>query len=576
MGFSNTDEIKKERTWKFNPKNKEDFTYDLFFEQKVIKKDNKYIFDFLNMEYDAEYNELTVKGEDIELNAKIKPKNKDAREIFARLNNTEYKDTQIFKELRTYIKKAKTNTNNSITDKIKYLVEIEKVHRKDNELVQELKELFFQAGLKKTHNRYVMPQENNICKTITKNEMLDFVYNVCDIKMLSSETLDIILTYFNMEIEPSYHKIVTNNGYYDFEKNAFYTSAKEEIIINKVTPYKYDESLIGSDAPPILKKFLEETFRDDLSKINQLLEVFGYYLDDGNPYQLLISFVGPSRSGKSVCVKLLVNLLSDNHSTVDILTIDFNSKYAQELVDSDINVIEEVRGVKNVPEVKNYTGQGGVQIARIYESPRHYDDLQVPKTLITTNNFKGLEKVLDTALIERMRCYIEFLNGINDASKRNPQIDKDIINEPGAMDWLLTNSIYAYMQMKHNNRNFQAEKSIDDFMNMLDQYANPLKYIIQNCFEYNMETWEEMYADPEEWHHLVTTDDVRTCIYQKQPEAKISTNSKIKSLIMAAFDLEDGRYSRYEEDCNGYYEIEHTYDYNRKQQLKFIKGLIRW
>ena len=574
MGFSNTKQIENEIRWKFNPKKIKEKDLPLFFNQKVTKKGNIYSFDFLDMEYDIEYNELTVKNEYVELNGKMNLKNKDARESFERLNDSDYKSNLIFKEFRTYFRKIKKE-NMSITDKIKELVDIKKVTRSDNDLIQALIDLFLEAGLKRTHNRYVMPLTNNICRTIDTDEMLEFIYDVCDIRVLSTETLNIVLTYFNKETKPSYHKIVTKNGFYDFKTHTFHTESNEELIINKASPYSYDEKLIGKEKmPPKLKQFFYETFKDDPSKIEQVLEIFGYYLDDGNPYQLLISFIGPSRSGKSVCVKLESELLGTNHSTVDVFSIDFNSKYAQDLIDSDFNVIEEVRSVRNIAEVKNYTGQGGLQIARIYESPRHYTDLEVPKTLITTNNFKDLENKLDSALIERLRCYVEFCNPIKDSSKRNPQIDKDLIEEPGAMDWLLTNSIYTYSTMLKENRKFKAEKTIEEFSDMLEQYSHPERHIIRTNFKFDMDQWEDNALKEDNYKYFVTIEDVRTAIYLEKPEARISNNTKIKTLIMDTFELVERRYNIDDGD-EDFYEIVQKYDKDGKHTIKVIKGLVR-
>ena len=569
---------KQSISWKFNPKKNEKKMLPNFLDMQVFYRNKKYFFDFLDMEYDPEYNELIVKGDEIELNNQMKLKNKDARQLFSTLNDTDIKDNIVIKELRSYLKSIAKNNDYSITDRIKYLIDTEKVSRKNNDLIQAVTDLFLEAGLKRTYNRYVMPLENNVCRTIDKNEMLQFIYDVCDVKKFSTETLDSVLSYFGREIEPSYHKIVTNNGYFDFNKNKFYKKSEKEIVINKMTPYSYDPDLIGTTPPPILNAFLQRTFRDaPEKKIQQLLEVIGYYLDDGNQYQLLVSFIGPPRSGKSVCIKMICALLNDNHSTVDIMTIDFDSKYAQNLADSDLNVIEEFKGIKNVPEVKNYIGQGGVQLARIYEAPRHYKDNEVPKTLMTTNDFEGLEDVVDTAMIERLRCFIEFRFSITDSRERNPTIHEDIINEPGAMDWLLTNSIHEYMKVRHGKKGtrLSAEKKVDDFLEMLDQYTRPYQHIIEKCFKYDYNLWETYFYD-EKFDALVTIGDIQECIYNKQPEAKIKNKSKIKDLVMDTFDLKDGAYNHSSDD-EDYYTIEQKQVKigSKKKIVKFIKGLVR-
>ena len=581
MGFQTQEELKviqeNQSKWKFavtSEKNK----LPKFKHKKVTKEGSIYHFEFLDMEYDEEYNELMVKGEDIEINGGLQPKNKIAREEFAELNTSKYPDKEIFKELRRYIKEARRGNKNPVDD-INYLINVKKASRRNDDLIQAVAHLFKEAGLKKTYNRYVMPMENNICCTISKNEMLEFIDDVCNIELFSTDTLDSVLTYFNKEYEPSYHKIVVENGYYDFETCEFHTKAKEEIIINKTSPYTYDEDLIGLDkCPPILKTFLEQTFQDDPNKIIQLLEIYGYYLDDGNPYQLLISFVGPPRSGKSVSLGLGADLLGGSQSDVDILASDFDSKYVQSLADSNINLMEEITKIKNIAKVKKYTGQGGLELARIYEAPRHYTDLELPKTLIASNDFSDLHKKIDQAMIERMRCFLEFVNGIDDASKRNPHLDKDIKNEENAMNWLLTNSIYQYSLVKKEGRRLSAEKTNEEFLYMLSQYSNPVIYALRQTFIYDTNKWDE-YFDNGDFDKLVTLDDVREQVYKKEPTARINSSSTIKDKVMEAFKLQskNNEYAEDDDEYNGAYHIQQKYDESTGKMIGYIEGLIhKW
>lgn len=578
MGFHTQEELKdiQENRWKFTATS-ENQELPRFRNRKVTKKGNIYHFEFLNMEYDEEYNELTVEGEDIEINGSLQPKNKAARQEFTELNTSKYPDKQIFKELRRYIKEARRSNKNPVED-INYLINVKKASRRNDDLIQAVAHLFKAAGLKKTYNRYVMPMQNNVCCTISKNEMLEFIDEVCDIELFSTDTLDSVLTYFNKEYVPSYHKIVLENGYYDFETCEFHTEAKEEIIINKTSPYTYDEELIGLDqCPPILKKFLEQTFQDDLNKIIQLLEIYGYYLDDGNPFQLLISFVGPPRSGKSVSLELGAEMLGGSQSDVDILASDFDSKYVQSLADSHINLMEEITKIKNIAKVKKYTGQGGLELARIYEAPRHYTDLELPKTLIASNDFSDLHKKIDQAMIERMRCFLEFVNGIDDSSKRNPHLVKDIKNEENAMNWLLTNSIYQYSLIRKEGRRLSAEKTSEEFIYMLSQYSNPVIYALRQEFVYDVSKWEELFDDGK-FDELVTLDDARECIYKEKPTARINSTSTIRDKIMEAFQLQNNKNNEYAEeddDYKGYYHIRQKYDEDTGKVIGYIEGLLR-
>jgi len=570
-------EVEENVNWKYSKEVVEKQLLPNFMDMHVVEYEDGYHFDFLNMVYDPKYNELKIKGEYVELNKNLKLKNKDARDTFQQLNDSGHNEKKIFSNFKKYISNLQKSNEYSIPDHIKYLIDTEKVSRTNNDLIQAMVDLFLKAGLKKTYNRYVMPLATNICRTIDKDEMLQFVYDVCEVNKVSAQTLDIVLTYFNRTVNPSYNKIVTKNGYFDFSTNKFHTSSDKEIIINKKTPYTYEKSLIGTEPPEPLRKFLYEIFRDDPeNKIKQLLEIFGYYLDDGNPYQLIIFFIGASRSGKGVCASLLGELLDKNKCNVDIFNSDFDSKYIQPLIDANINIVDEYNGIKNVPEIKNYTGQGGMNIARIYEQSKHYEDWELPKTLVTTNDLAGIGEHIDSALMERMKCFIEFNFGISDPSKRDPQILPNIVCSEESMNWLLTNSIDAYMKIRHGPKGtrLSAEKTNDEFTHFINKYNNPERYIIEDTFRYDYYDWNTL-LDDGEYEKLVTAQDVREAIYHKQPEAKIKDRNKVKRLIMDAFDLKDGSYN-HSNNAEGYYQVHREYMPTANGNNKyFIMGLIK-
>lgn len=539
---------------------------------KVLK------FEFLNMEYDLEYNELMVGEEDIELNGSFKCKNKESRELFSRLNDSMYKDKLLLKELREYIKNYQRyyKENYSITDLIYELLEVDKVGVHNNDLIQAVSDLLMDAELFKTYNGYVMPQKNNICKPIREKEIIKFIKTVCNVSKISNITIKDVLSFFNDEVEPSFNKIVLANGYYDFEAGMFYEESDEPLVIKKASPYNYREELIGTTPPELLNKFLYETFCDDLNKVEQLLEIFGYMLDDGNMYQIMPFFSGAGRNGKGVCLDLLSKLVNDNTSAVDIFSVDFGSKYSSPLVESDINIMNEIKSTKNLAEVKEYIGQGGLHLAKIYEQGRKYIDIELPKSILATNNFKGLGDDIDLALMKRLTVYIEF-NNIVPPEKQNPFILQELVSEEDSMDWLLTNSLYLYQQIRNAgvSGKFQADHSIEELTDHLEKYINPVVHNIKKCFTYDNDEWEKKYDDVSgNWDCFVSMEDIKECLSRVTPEVKLMKSNKLKNCILDAFDLMDTR-SRHPDEYEGYWVICRPYNSELKEQKAVIRGILK-
>ena len=197
---------------------------------------------------------------EIQLTTKYIIRRNDDKELFSKyINTTNLKNNKLLREMKRYIFQNKNQM--TIEDKIYYNVEVKRVKATENELVQDVKTLLLNAGLKWTGKRHVLPLANNICKPVDNSDLLNFIINLTDINALSQETLDKVLTYFTRENEPVKHCIVTENGYYDFNIQKFFTESKEEIIIDKKTPYRYREDLIDVEPPKKLKTFLIDIFK---------------------------------------------------------------------------------------------------------------------------------------------------------------------------------------------------------------------------------------------------------------------------------------------------------------------------
>ena len=544
-------EVEENTDWKYSKESVEKQMLPNFMDMHVVEYEDGYHFDFLNMVYDPEYNELRIGDVYIELNKNLKLKNKDARTVFARLNTSPYNEKMIFTKLKRYMDDIKNQNNSTIEEKIYNLVEIQRVNPTNNDLVQEIKTLLHNAGLKWTGKTYVLPRANNICKPVNNTELLKFIVNLTEIDALSQKTLDEVLTYFTMKYEPVKHCIVTRNGYYNFNDQNFFSECQKEIIIDKKSPYNFRKELIDAEPPEKLKSLLtdifkendEQTYNDLKEDITSLLELIGYMLDDGNRYQVLITLIGDSNSGKGLTMRLVNYLLDGQVSDVDIFKGKAIGKELNALVENDLNVIHEFKsGSKNdISFFKQVTGGDNLQLSKLYSEPQTYTHNEYAKTVLTANDVNDLIEDADKATIRRLSAFIIFKNT---PDKIIDNLDEEIRDEPDAMDWLLTNSIEAYANVLRLNTDLKAMHTPEETVDMLKKFNNPILNELQEAYYYDYKEWEDSNEFVKE--HGVTANDIKEKFSTKYPQ--LNSNRKFSQIMRDAFDLnnwvsDDGRYT---------------------------------
>jgi len=538
--------------------------YPPFLDDEVTYEDGIWEFKALDIEFDEDERIITkfdvemksdggsvTKDIEIKLTRDYLVKRKGDKELFSKyINTTNLKNNKLLREMKRYIFQNKNQM--TIEDKIYYNVEVKRVKATENELVQDVKTLLLNAGLKWTGKRHVLPLANNICKPVDNSDLLNFIINLTDINALSQETLDKVLTYFTRENEPVKHCIVTENGYYDFNIQKFFTESKEEIIIDKKTPYRYREDLIDVEPPKKLKTFLidifkkkdAETYNDLKEDITSLLELIGYMLDDGNRFQILITFIGDSNSGKGLTMRLVNFLLDGKVCDVDIFKGRSSGKELNALVENDLNVIHEFKsGSKNdINFFKQVTGGDNLQISKLYREPKTYTHNEYAKTVLTANDVNDLIEDTDKATIRRLSTFIIFRNV---PDKTIDDLDEQIRDEPDAMDWLLTNSIEAYASILRTGNDFKAKHDNEKTVEMLKKFNKPILQELQEAYYYDYENWKGTNEFVRK--KGVSIKEIRKRFEDKYP--KLNSKKKFAEIMREAFDLnikneyiEEGRY----------------------------------
>ena len=556
--------------------------YPPFLNDKVTYNDGIWEFEALNIEFDEDDRIMTkfnvkmeidggsvIKDLEIPLTKEFRVRNKENRELFNKyINTTNLKDTRVLKGMKLYIQDNKDQSTTE--EKIYHLVEHARVKATENELVQDVKTILINAGLKWTGKRYVLPLTNNICKPVDNTDLLNFIVELTGINELSQETLDKALTYFTREHKPVKHCIVTENGYYDFNSQTFFTESKEEIIIDKKTPYSYRKELIGVEPPSKLKKFLidifhknkENSYNDLKEEITALLELIGYMLDDGNRFQIFIVFIGDSNCGKGLTMKLVNFLLGGRVCDVDIFKGRSLGKELNALVENDLNVIHEFKtnGKIDINFFKQVTGGDNLQLSKLYREPKTYTSDEYAKSVLTANDVNDLIEDADNATLRRLSTFIIFKNV---PDKIIDNLDEQIRDEPDAMDWLLTNSIEAYSNVLRTDDDFKAKHSKQETLDMISEYNNPVLRELQDTYYYDYGSWKNTSEFAKE--NGVRPKDIKNKFAIKYP--KLNSNKSFSQIIRAAFNLRI-KEGDSEEGC--YVTKRHTID---SEVETFIVGL---
>ena len=278
--------------------------------------------------------------------------------------------------------------------------------------------------------------------------------------------------------------------------------------------------------------------------ITSLLELIGYMLDDGNRFQILITFIGDSNSGKGLTMRLVNFLLDGKVCDVDIFKGRSSGKELNALVENDLNVIHEFKsGSKNdINFFKQVTGGDNLQISKLYREPKTYTHNEYAKTVLTANDVNDLIEDTDKATIRRLSTFIIFRNV---PDKTIDDLDEQIRDEPDAMDWLLTNSIEAYANILRTGNDFKAKHDNDETVEMLKKFNKPVLQELQEAYYYDYENWK--YDSEFVQKKGVKTSEIRERFAEKYP--KLNSNKKFAEIMREAFDLnikneyiEEGRY----------------------------------
>ena len=231
-------------------------------------------------------------------------------------------------------------------------------------------------------------------------------------------------------------------------------------------------------------------------------------------------------------MKLVDYLLEGRVCDVDIFKGRSVGKELNALVENDLNVIQEFKsnGKNDINFFKQITGGDNIQISKLYAEPKTYTHDEYAKSVLTANDVDDLIRDADNASLRRLSTFIKFKNV---PDKIIGDLDKQIRDEPDAMDWLLTNSIDAYSNVLRTGTNFKAKHTNEETLEMLSEYDNPILKELQDTYYYRYDTWEDSNEFVKEYG--VRPKDIKDKFGLKYP--KLNSNKEFGKIIRDAFNL---------------------------------------
>lgn len=229
---------------------------------------------------------------------------------------------------------------------------------------------------------------------------------------------------------------------------------------------------------PVFCMFLETVTACNPLLKQRLLEIIGYLLSAHNDAKKFFVFVGVSNSGKSVLIRLIQSLLTDDSvysADMNALGDKFTTGYmngAQLCVFADMpgtRISDEAVGI-----IKALTGGDTVIGERKYQSP---EKITNTTRLLFSTNHRISTSSADVAFMNRC-CIVPFMVSIP-SDCQNPMLFEQLLQERQAIVNMAINA-YRQMRLSHSGRGveFSGEEVAQG---LYQQYCLSLKSVVGDC-----------------------------------------------------------------------------------------------
>lgn len=370
----------------------------------------------------------------------------------------------------------------------------------------------------------------NIIMTLCREEMMKkgscyFVRQVADAVVSLPEIY--------CDALPSYPDLIPfPNGLLNLNTMQF-LQPNPNIFVRYTVSVPYNGNQINC---PVFCMFLETVTAGNPLLKQRLLEIIGYLLSAHNDAKKFFVFVGVSNSGKSVLIRLIQSLLTDDSvysADMNALGDKFTTGYmngAQLCVFADMpgtRISDEAVGI-----IKALTGGDTVIGERKYQSP---EKITNTTRLLFSTNHRISTSSADAAFMNRC-CIVPFMVSIP-SDCQNPMLFEQLLQERQAIVNMAINA-YRQMRLSHSGRGveFSGEEVAQG---LYQQYCLSLKSVVGDCGSVYTRFIDEACEQAEDGK--VTTSELYSayCEFCQRNNLSIDPYSSFSckiSLYLKAFD----------------------------------------
>lgn len=351
---------------------------------------------------------------------------------------------------------------------------------------------------------YLLNPKTNGYDSVNLDDLVDFVNQTNDFTLNSISTDDVkaSLGYNSKRVTPKYNIVKFPNKLFDMETFRVIENTDEPILTLTEVRYNYNPEAKGNKVVKFLESSLkqkEDTPEKVQERVTSIYEMIGYILTSGNPLNAWFIITGTGGAGKGVLTRLITSIFgSDKVGNLQLQELTPDNRFAtSHLENKQVNIVRDSpkTPIEDTGMLKSITGYDDIPIEHKGMDKYTLPKEEVPDMITVCNNTPRFKEGFDESLLQRAIIY-EFLNKFRgDKTKENPNLEKEILQDPEEMEFLIYQGIQAYKTMVDNGKDFKARISPEETAKRLGKHTDPIRYALPLLVKYNSRA-EEDNEDP--------------------------------------------------------------------------------
>ena len=334
---------------------------------------------------------------------------------------------------------------------------------------------------------YLLDTKTNGYEYVETDDIIILLNNnpAFHLNSISNKDVEEAITYINDRRKPQYNIVKFNNCIYDMENFKVITPEEEAIFTLTEVKHDYNPNAKGDKVKEFLRSSLHQEGDSEeklQNRVTAFLEMIGYLLTSGNKLNAFFIVTGIGGSGKGVAGSLITNIFgSKNVGGLQLQELTPDNRFATAHLESkQVNIVHDSpnKPIKDTGLLKQITGYDDIPC-----EPKGKDKYMIPKDevpdmILFCNNIPDFADGFETAIIQRTVLF-EFKNKFRGTDKQNKNLEKEILENPEEMQWLIYNGIEAYKNMVENDSDFIARANENTTLELLGKHSDPISYILE-------------------------------------------------------------------------------------------------